>query len=82
MWEELWYNTSFHSSTRMTPFQALYEIPPRAIQTSLPGSSSIEAIETELVTKEAILQQLKYNLLKAQKKMKKQADNHIRELSF
>ena len=66
----------------MTPFQALYGKPPRLIQIVLQGSSSIEAIYNELITKEAILQQLKHNLLKAHLRIKEQADKHRRELSF
>ena len=52
IWAKLWYNTSFHSSTRMTPFQALYGKLPRAIQMYIPGSSSLEAIDTKLLTRE------------------------------
>ncbi|XP_057463957.1 uncharacterized protein LOC130753833 [Actinidia eriantha] len=65
----------------MAPFQELYGKPPRPIQTVLQGSS-IEAVDTELTTREAILQQLRQNLLKAHKRMKEQADKHRRELSF
>ena len=43
----------------MTPFQALYGQPLRAIQTYFIGFSPIEAIDTELITREDVLQQLK-----------------------
>ena len=49
----------------MTPFKALYGKPPKGNQSYTPGSSSLEAIDTELLTREDILMQLKYNLLKA-----------------
>ena len=65
----------------MTPFQALYGKPPRITQTYLLGSSSIEVVETKLITREEVLQQKKQDILKAQKRMK-QADKHRRELSF
>ena len=82
IWAELWYNTSYHSSTGMTHFQILYSKPPRNIQTFYPGSSSTEAVETELATREEILQQLKLSLYKAQKRMKQQAHKSRRDLSF
>ena len=82
IWAELWYNTSFHSAIGMTPFEVLYGKPPRPIQTYVQGSSSIEAIDSDLKTREEVLCQLKQNLLKAQQRMKKQADQHRRELMF
>ena len=82
IWAELWYNTSFHSSIGMTPFEALYGSPPRPIQTYVQGSSSIEDIDSDLKTREEVLFQLKQNLLKAQQRMKKQEDQHRRELVF
>ena len=66
----------------MTPFKVLYGKPPRHIQTFVPGSLSIEAVETELATREEILQQLKLSLYKAQKRMKQQAHKSRRDLSF
>ena len=28
LWAELWYNTTFHASTKITPFQTVYRRPP------------------------------------------------------
>ena len=65
LWAEFWYNTSFHSSIGMTPFQVLYGKPPRAIQTYQPGTSTIEAVDSELTTREDILAQLKQKFAKS-----------------
>ncbi|GFS36789.1 hypothetical protein Acr_00g0048060 [Actinidia rufa] len=46
------------------------------------GSSCIEAVDNELLTREELLLQLKLNLLKAQKRMKLQADGHRKDLVF
>ena len=81
-WAELWHNTSFHSSTGMTPFEVLYGKPPRNIQSYNPGSSCIEAVDNELLTREELLLQLKHNLIKAQKRMKLQADGHRKDLVY
>ncbi|XP_026459814.1 uncharacterized protein LOC113360524 [Papaver somniferum] len=35
-WAEWWYNTSFHSAIRMSPYQALYSRPPPAVTAYLP----------------------------------------------
>ena len=58
-WVEFWYNTLFHSVIGMTPFEALYVKPPIAIQSYVQGSSSIEAVDSDLVTKEEGLNQFK-----------------------
>jgi hypothetical protein len=31
LWAEFWYNTAYHASTGMSPFQALYVRPPLMI---------------------------------------------------
>ena len=66
----------------MTPFGALYGMPPRPIQTYVQGSYYIKAIDSDLKTREEVICQLKQNLLKAQQRIKKRADQHRRELVF
>ena len=66
----------------MTPFEVLYEKSPKTIQTFTTEFSSLEVVDTELLTREEILTQLKHNSMKAQKKMKHQAYEHKRDLTF
>ena len=71
---EFWYNTSFHTSLKITPFQALYAAPPPQIsELSVPGPTDMEATDF-LTAKQAMLDQLKENLAQATARMKKFAD--------
>ncbi|GKB85482.1 ty3-gypsy retrotransposon protein [Tanacetum coccineum] len=52
------YNTSFHSSIKMTPYQALYgRVPPSIILYS-PGSSKVAAVDEGLVERDILVQWL------------------------
>jgi ribosomal protein L21E len=79
---EWWYNSSYHSSLKTTPFEALYGYPPPQIQTiALPCNTSEEATIT-LQEKEHALKSLQQNLLQAQQRMKKYADMNRTERKF
>ncbi|XP_077215782.1 uncharacterized protein LOC143850412 [Tasmannia lanceolata] len=54
VWAEYSYNTSFQSAIQMTPFEAVYGIPPPSLPAYIPGSSAIEAVDTELSQRDAI----------------------------
>lgn len=45
-WGEYWYNTAHHLAIGMPPFQALYGYEAPHIQTSVPGSTVIQAVDT------------------------------------
>jgi hypothetical protein len=79
---EWWYNTSYHSSLKLTPFQALYGFaPPQVHEVVLPDDSDIEA--TDIIQQRQLANQLlKDNLVKAQDRMKKYADKNRKERSF
>ena len=63
---EFWYNTNFHSATKITPFQVVYgQLPPIHVPYLL-GSSVVEAVNRSLAAREKILHLLKHNLQKAQ----------------
>ena len=49
-WAELWYNTAYHSSTGMTPFQALYGRPFLVIPLYSMGSSPVDEVDHRLTT--------------------------------
>ena len=70
---EWWYNTSFHPSLKMTPFQALYAKPPPQIAELMlpPAEGEDQQAETD---RDSIAAQIKDNLLRAQERMKFYAD--------
>ncbi|GJV60973.1 ATP-dependent DNA helicase PIF1-like protein [Tanacetum coccineum] len=81
-WAEFSYNTSYHSSIKMTPFQALYGRVPPSIVPYPPGSSKVAAIDELLVERNVLLRQLKENLFDARNRMEMQANRSRREVEF
>lgn len=54
-WAELWYNTSYHHSLGMSPFQALYGRPPPEITEYRVGILNVEAVDTLLQWRDQFL---------------------------
>ena len=79
---EYWYNTNYHSSLELTPFQSLYGIIPPLHVPYLPGDSPVAAVDRLLVEREDVLQVLHHPLARAQHRMKQIADKHRTERSF
>ncbi|GJZ05359.1 retrotransposon-related protein [Tanacetum coccineum] len=79
---EYWYNTSFHTSIKTTPYQVLYGQAPPAHVTYTAGDSANESVDRSLVAREAVIQLLKFHLLRAQDRMKAMADRKRTERVF
>ncbi|GKB77647.1 ty3-gypsy retrotransposon protein, partial [Tanacetum coccineum] len=62
-WAEYYYNISYHSSIKMSPFQALYGRLPPAIIPYPPGSSKVAVVDDVLIERDKLLKQLRHNLL-------------------
>ncbi|KAA0055700.1 Ty3/gypsy retrotransposon protein [Cucumis melo var. makuwa] len=81
-WAEYWYNTTYHSSIGITPFQAVYgRLPPPLIyygDMETPNST----LDQQLKDRDITLGALKEHLKLAQERMKKHADNKRREVEF
>jgi len=76
---EWWYNSSYHTSLNMTPFQALYGFPPPMVaEVVLPDCADDKAKEI-LQNRQLAQQVIKDNLKKAQSRIKAQADKHRSE---
>lgn len=81
-WAEFCYNTSYHSSIRMSPFQALYGRPPPVIPRYVPGSTTLEALDEMLLERDNLLSELKESLRVAQQRMEQKANKKRREFEF
>jgi hypothetical protein len=81
---EWWYNTSYHTSLKLTPFQALYGFPPPMTTEGLIPDTLVQDAKDMMQARLAALQNIKQNLLSAQNRMKKNADRKRteRELSI
>ena len=81
------YNTTYHSSIHMTPFEAVYGQPPPIHLPYLPGESSVAAVDRSLQRREQVLKMLKFQLQRAQlqwaqNRMRQQDNAHRSERSF
>ena len=81
-WAEFSYNSTYHSSIKMSPFQALFGRPPPAIPPYSKGSTSMQALDEALSEQDALLRSLKENLRQAQHRMIQKANAHRREAQF
>jgi hypothetical protein len=57
-WAEYGYNTTVHSATKVSPFEAVYGVPPPSMTSYIPGTTKIQAVDKLLHTREVILRDL------------------------
>lgn len=81
-WAEFWYNTTFHASTGMTPFQALYGRTPPSIPANETDSALIGELDDQLASRDELLAELKQHLNTANNRMKQLADAKRRDVQF
>jgi len=79
---EWWYNTSFHTATKMTPFMALYGYQPPSVTSYLRENSKVQVVGHHIGHQQQVLQLLKDNLVLVHNRMKQQLDQHHSERSF
>ncbi|XP_074337152.1 uncharacterized protein LOC141674323 [Apium graveolens] len=79
---EYWYNTSFQTSIRITPHEALYDIKSIPINLGNLSDMTLSIAQDLLSHMEQVLHQLKDNLLKAQHIMKFYSDRKLIERVF
>uniref|UniRef100_A0A2N9ED64 Integrase catalytic domain-containing protein n=1 Tax=Fagus sylvatica TaxID=28930 RepID=A0A2N9ED64_FAGSY len=79
---EYWFNSNYHTSTKLSPFEALYGyLPPRLIEFVL-GLTRVAAVEDLLEHRQQVVGLLEHNLVAAQARMKQQVDKHRAEMEF
>ena len=79
---EFWYNSTFHASTGMTPYQALYGRQPPSLPKYFDVSTSIHDVEQNLLTCDELLLQLKHHLATTTNRMKQITDKKRQDVSF
>ena len=73
-WAEFWYNSSFHHSTGITPFKAVYgHEPPPLIKYTF-NNQDPPNVQEQLKHRDPAISRLKVNLQKAQQLVKKNDD--------
>jgi hypothetical protein len=79
---EFWYNSSFHTSLGCSPFKALYGLEPNFGAMPNLGSVEDEVLGDLSAERHAFLGLLREHLLRAQVRMKNQADKHRSDRQF
>lgn len=79
---EFWYNTNFHTTTQMSPYEAVYGQPPPVHLPYLPRESKVVVVARSLQERQDMLLLLKFHLLRAQHRMQQNADLHRTDRSF
>nr|GEZ38044.1 hypothetical protein [Tanacetum cinerariifolium] len=73
---EFWYNTNYHTSTKTTPYEAVYCQTPHIHVPYIPGDSRVEEVDRTLQAREEAIKVLKFHLKRSQDRMRNQANKH------
>ena len=79
---EYWYNTSQHSALGRSPFEVLYGHPPKHFGLSDAVVSSVPDVESMLAERATMVAVVRQHLLRAQQRMKHQADKKRSDRKF
>jgi hypothetical protein len=80
--EKWWYDTSFDTSSKISPFLALYEYHPPSIKSPFKGNTKVQEVEDHIGNQDEVLKLLKEKLVMAQNRMKQQVDQCHSERKF
>lgn len=79
---EWWYNTISYTSSKITPYEAIYGKPPPQLIRYILGFASNHSLDTMLKTRKQLLASLKHNLTMAQERMKFYVDLKCTDREF
>jgi hypothetical protein len=77
-----WYNTCFHTSSKMSQILEIYGDHPPSITSLLKKTANVQVVEDHIGYQQEVLKLLKDNLVMAQNRMKQQVDQHLSERDF
>jgi hypothetical protein len=81
-WAEYYYNTSFQSALKCSPFKVVYGREPPTLMPYVPGAANVAAVDKQLQEQDKFLGEVKDQLIQAQVAMKQYQDKTRREASF
>ncbi|GKC96593.1 retrotransposable element Tf2 [Tanacetum coccineum] len=73
---EFWYNTNYHTSSKTTPYEAVYCQTLPIHVPYIPGDSRVEEVDRTLQVREGAIKMLKFHLKRSQDRMRSQANKH------
>nr|GEX39470.1 retrotransposable element Tf2 [Tanacetum cinerariifolium] len=79
---EFWYNTNYHTSTKTTPYEAVYCQTPPIHVPYIPRDSRVEKVDRILQAREEAIKVLKFHLKRSQDRMRNQANKHRTDRQF
>lgn len=79
---EFWYNSSSHSAIGCSPFEALYGYAPKCLGLPSANLATVPDVQSWLANRQLMNRLLQQHLVRAQQRMKKQADKHRSERPF
>ncbi|GJU09211.1 retrotransposable element Tf2 [Tanacetum coccineum] len=79
---EYWYNTSYHTSIKTTPYQAVYGQSPLCHITYQVGDSVVDTVDKTMVAREKANQMLQFHIKRAHGRMKNMANKNRTDREF
>lgn len=79
---EFWYNTNWHSATKVTPFEVVYGQAPPIHLPYVHGDSAVEAVDRTLQVREKTIEMLQFHLKRAQDRMQNMANKKRTDRKF
>ena len=67
---EFWFNSNYHTILKLSPFKAFYGFPCPKLQSYIPGTTRVDALDSILSQREEVLSILTSHLHVAQERMK------------
>ena len=62
---KFWFNTNYHSATKLTQYEAVYGFPPHHLMDYIPGTTQMAVVDSLLPSRQLILALLRQNLVNA-----------------